>query len=391
MQGSWKLGSIGGISIYLHYTWLLAFFLIVGSLALGYFPMSGESAGSVTYWVLGAVAAILLFASVLVHELGHSFVARSRGLRVDNITLFIFGGVSNITREPRTARDEFLISVVGPVISLALAAFFWAIGQVLAPGSAVSAIARYLASANLLLGLFNIVPAFPLDGGRVFRSIVWAITGDMVRSTQVASYTGQLIAFALIGWGVLQALSGDVFGGLWTGFIGWFLNSGAEASRQQASAENILARVPVTSVMDASPETVSQELSANQFVLEHVLGHHQRALPVVDGGRLVGIMSITDARHLDQGAWPTTKVGEVMTHVPLKTLGPEATVADAMNLMIDNGLHQVPIIERGALVGMVSRAHVMQALQSGVGPVAQRRSAHAEVVSANPKTAASHG
>jgi len=390
MQGSWKLGSIGGISIYLHYTWLLAFFLIVWSLALGYFPMSGEATGSVTYWVLGAVAAILLFASVLVHELGHSFVARALGLRVDNITLFIFGGVSNITREPRTARDEFLISVVGPVISLVLAALFWAIGQVLAPGSAVSAIARYLASANLLLGLFNIVPAFPLDGGRVFRSIVWAVTGDMVRSTQIASYTGQLIAFALIGWGVLQALGGDVFGGLWTGFIGWFLNSGAEASRQQASAENILARVPVTSVMDAAPETVSPALAVTDFVVEHVLGHHQRALPVIDDGQLVGIVSITDARHLGQDAWPTTKVGDVMTRVPLKTLGADATVADAMHLMIDNGLHQVPLVDSGVLVGMVSRAHVMKALQSGVGPVGQPGAAQAEVVSAKRETAASH-
>jgi Zn-dependent protease len=385
------LGSIGGISIYLHYTWLLAFFLIVWSLAMGYFPMSSEPAGSVTYWVLGAVAAVLLFASVLVHELGHSFVARARGLRVDNITLFIFGGVSNITREPRTARDEFLISVVGPLISLVLAALFWLIGRFLTPGSPVGAVATYLASANLLLGLFNIVPAFPLDGGRVFRSIVWAVTGDMLRATQVASYIGQLIAWVLIGWGVLQAIGGDVFGGLWTGFIGWFLNSGAETSRQQASAESILARVPVTSVMDAAPERLSPALTVNDFVLEHVIGHHQRALPVVEDGRVVGIMSVTDAKHLDQSAWPTSTVGDVMTRMPLKTLGPDANVADALQLMVDSGVHQVPIVDNDALVGMVSRADVMRALQSGLGVVGERGSARTEVISANPKTAASHG
>ena len=234
------------------------------------------SAGSVTYWVLGVVAALLLFASVVVHELGHSLVARSRGLRVDNITLFIFGGVSNIAREPATARDEFLISVVGPLTSLVLAGLFWSIGVLLPPESAASAVAGYLAYANLLLGLFNIVPGFPLDGGRVLRSIVWGVTGDMLRATQVASYVGQAVAFVLIGWGVLQALSGDVFGGIWIGFIGWFLNSGAEASRQHATAESALAKVPVTSLMDASPEHLSPELTVSNFVLEHAMRRGQQ-------------------------------------------------------------------------------------------------------------------
>jgi Zn-dependent protease/CBS domain-containing protein len=350
MQGSFKLGTLAGIDIRLHYTWLLAFFLIAWSLALGYFPMSGLSAGSVTYWVLGVVAALLLFASVLVHELGHSLVARSRGLRVDNITLFIFGGVSSITREPATARDEFLISAVGPLISLVLAGLFWSIGLLLPPDSAASAVAGYVAYANLLLGLFNFVPGFPLDGGRVLRSIVWGATGNMLRATQVASYVGQAVAFVLIGWGVLQALGGDVFGGLWTGFIGWFLNSGAEASRQQATVETTFARVPVTSVMDSSPEHLSPELTVSDFVLEYALRRGQRALPVVDHGQLVGIMSLTDAKHLNQAAWPTTRVGEVMTHIPLKTLGPDANLAEALQLMVENGVHQLPIVQNGALV-----------------------------------------
>ena len=390
MQGSFKLATLAGIDIRLHYTWLLAFFLIAWSLALGYFPMSGQEQGPVTYWVLGVAAALLLFASVLVHELGHSLVAGSRGLRVDNITLFIFGGVSNITREATTAKDEFLIAVVGPLTSLVLAGLFWSIGLLLPPASAASALAGYLAYTNLLLGVFNIVPGFPLDGGRVLRSIVWGATGDMSRATQIASYVGQAVAFVLIGWGVLRVLSGDVFGGLWTAFIGWFLNNGAEASRQEATVESALARVPVSSVMDGSPEHVSPELTVSDFVLEHALRRGQRAMPVVDDGQLVGIMSITDAKHLDQQAWATTRIGNVMTHTPLKTLGPDANLAAALQLMVENEIHQVPIVQDRMLVGMVTRADVMRYMQSGVGPP-ERSSAQPQAIAARPNAAPSHG
>ena len=249
-QGSFKLGTIDGIDIRIHYTWLLAYLLIAWSLAMGYFPMSGESASSVTYWALGAVAALLLFVSVLLHELAHSLVARARGLRVDSITLFIFGGVSTISGEARTARDEFLIAVVGPLTSLALAGLFWAIENVLPAETATGAIAGYLASANLLLGLFNLVPGFPLDGGRVLRSIIWAVTGDMVRATRIASYVGQAVAVVLIAWGAVSALRGDVFGGLWIGFIGWFLNSGAQEARRQVLEEDARTRMAAPTTAD---------------------------------------------------------------------------------------------------------------------------------------------
>ena len=253
MQGSFKLVTLAGIDIRLHYTWLLAFVLIAWSLAAGYFPMSGEASGSIGYLLLGAITAALLFASVLVHELGHSLVARARGLQVDNITLFIFGGVSNITREPSSARDEFLISVVGPLFSLVLAGVFYVVGRALPLDSAPGSVARYLASANLLLGVFNILPAFPLDGGRVLRSSVWVVTGSMRRATQLASYIGQTAAFLLIGWGVLQVLTGDVFGGTWIGFIGWFLNTGAEGARHQATLDKALERDSSAATRQAAP------------------------------------------------------------------------------------------------------------------------------------------
>ena len=365
MQGSFKVGTLAGIQIRVHYTWIFAVGLIAWSLAQGYFPMTNARLSPGTDLALGVAAALLLFGSVLVHELGHSIVARARGLRVENITLFIFGGVSSIAQEAATARDEFLVAVVGPLTSAVLAALFWVLGQVAPPASAMAALANYLAFTNLLLGVFNILPGFPLDGGRVLRSIVWAVTGDPLRATRVASYVGQALAFLMIWWGVVRVLNGDLFGGLWIGFIGWFLNTGAESSRREVAAHGQLDGVSVSSVMDASPASAGPGLSVQEFVMEYVLRRGQRALPVVDAGRLVGIVSITDAKHLSQEAWATTPVSEVMTRLPLKTLPPEVDLAAALEMMVESQVHQLPIVQDGALVGMVTRGDVMRFLQLG--------------------------
>ena len=303
MQGSFKVGTVAGIEVRVHSSWLVAFLLIAWSLAVGYFPNANAALSRGTDWVLGIVGALLLFASVLVHELGHSVVARARGLRVENITLFIFGGVSSIAREATTAKDEFLVAVVGPLISLLLAAVFWFIAQFVPPESATGALATYLAFANFGLGVFNLLPGFPLDGGRVLRSIIWATTGDMGRATRIASYVGQAFAFAIIAWGAVRVFDGDVVGGLWIAFTGWFLNTGAEASREQASPRGAL--------------------------------------------------------HGGQQRWPTTPVGEVMTRTPLKTLTPESDLSAALELMVNAGVHQLPVVQNGVLVGMLSRADIM--------------------------------
>jgi Zn-dependent protease len=231
-NGSLKLGMLAGIEIRIHYTWLFAFVLIAWSLGQGYFAPTAPGQGARAYWLLGLVSALLLFSSVLVHELAHSLVAESLGLHVRDITLFLFGGVSSITREASSARDEFLVAVVGPLTSLALAGAFWVLSHVLPPSSDGAAVATYLAFANLLLAAFNIAPGFPLDGGRVLRAIIWGVTGNMGRATRIASYVGQAFAILLIAWGVVQLLGGNLSGGIWIAFIGWFLNSGAQAARE---------------------------------------------------------------------------------------------------------------------------------------------------------------
>jgi Zn-dependent protease/predicted transcriptional regulator len=364
MESSFKLGRIGGIEIGIHYTWLFAFFLVAWSLAGGFFPANYPGWGASTYWVVGIVTALALFASVLVHELSHSFVALARGHGVHSITLFIFGGVSNLKSEAEDPKDEFLISIVGPLTSFALAALFWLLVQALALGdSPLGAILGYLALINVMLGLFNLLPGFPLDGGRVLRSIIWAASGSLRRATEIASYVGQGFGFLLIFWGVSQVLGGNFLNGLWIGFIGWFLNSAAEATRQQQVLQEGLRGARVAELMNPEPPIASPTMSVQEFVFDHVVRHGQRALLVVDEGRLVGIVSITDAKELPQAAWPTTAVGAIMTPAPLKTVSPDADVNGALQLLVEGSLNQVPVVRDGQLVGLLSRIDIMRFLQ----------------------------
>jgi CBS domain-containing protein len=295
-----------------------------------------------------------------------------RGIRVDSITLFIFGGISNLASEPTAPGDEFFISVVGPVSSLVLAAIFWVVALALPQPGVAGAVAGYLAVVNLLLGVFNLIPGFPLDGGRVFRSLVWGVTGNLRRATLVASYTGQGFGWLLILWGLLRLLGGDIFGGLWIAFIGWFLNGAAESARQDQSLDESLRGVPVSKLMDVSPGEATTNMSVQDFVFQDVLYTGHRAVPVVSNGRLVGIVSMTDARRLPGEAWPTSTVQQVMTRAPLVTISPDADLAAAIRVMGQKGLHQLPVVEdgdgegadeAGHLRGMISREDVVRFLQ----------------------------
>jgi CBS domain-containing protein len=216
---------------------------------------------------------------------------------------------------------------------------------------------------NLILGLFNLVPGFPLDGGRVLRSIVWATTGSLRRATQVASYVGQGFGFLLIFWGVARLLGGDVFGGLWTAFIGWFLNNGAESTRQQQVLTEELRGIGVAQVMDPQPAIASPSMTVHEFVFDHVVRRGQRALLVADAGQLLGIVTITDAKELPQELWGATAVRRIMTSVPLKTVALDADLATALQLMVEDTLNQVPVVQGDRTVGLLRREDVLRYLQ----------------------------
>jgi Zn-dependent protease/predicted transcriptional regulator len=364
MESSFKIGRIAGIQIGIHYTWLFAFFLVAWSLAQGFFPANYPGWTEATYWIVGAVTALLLFVSVLIHELSHSFVAKARGIGVDSITLFIFGGVSNLKTESEESRDEFLISVVGPLTSFALAGLAWLGDRALAPGnSPLGATLSYLAMINLMLGIFNLIPGFPLDGGRVLRSIIWGVTGSMRRATEVASFVGQGFGFLLILWGVSQIFGGSFLNGLWIAFIGWFLNNAAEATRRSVVARESLRGVRVAALMDPEPPIVDPRLNVQDFVFEYVLRRGQRAALLTEDGRLLGIASISDAKKVPQEEWAATPIGRIMTPAPLRTIAPKTELSQALGLLVDGELNQLPVVQDSRLVGMLSRADVLRFLQ----------------------------
>lgn len=367
MQNSFTLGRIAGIPVGVHYTWFFVAALLTWSLAQGYFPALYPGWSATAYWVAGIVAALLLFASVLTHEFGHSLVAKARGVRVERITLFIFGGVAQMKQEAERPGDDFVIGIAGPVTSFVLAALFW-VGSLAFPAPAVAgAVFGYLAFINLLLGAFNLVPGFPLDGGRVLRSIIWGATGSLRRATQVASYVGQGVGFLMLAWGAVRLLSGDTFGGLWTAMIGLFINNAAGTARQTQETLEQLKGIQVAEVMNIHPAIVRPETTLQELIYVYVLRNGKRAVLVVDDHLLLGLVSVSDVKEVPQEAWPTTTVSEVMTRVPLKMVRPNAGLDAVMQLLVDGDVNQLPVVEGGKVLGMISRGDILRVLQMREG------------------------
>ncbi len=363
MRNSLTLGRIAGIEIGVHFSWLLIAGLVTWSLAGGHFPSRYPGWDRAAYWTAGGAAALAFFGSVLIHELAHSLVALWRGLPVRSITLFLFGGVSGLKREPETPVDELLIAAAGPAMSFLLAGGFWAATQLLPDGTPAHAVLGYLAFTNLVLGGFNLLPGFPLDGGRVLRAVVWGATHSMRRGTQIASYAGQGIGLLLVLAGITQLMGGAVLNGLWTAVIGHFLSGAAGSARQQQALHEALRGLRAADVMQADSPVATAVMPLDEFLYLHVLRQGRRALPVVDDGRLIGIVSVTDAKEVPQPAWAHTTVGEVMTRAPLTTVAPDAGLDRALGLLAEHSLNQLPVVDGAHLVGMLTRADVLRVLQ----------------------------
>ena len=365
MRSSFRLGRILGIEIRIHISWLLIFAFLTWSLAAGYFPSLLPNAPTAEYWALGAISSIALFASVLAHEIGHSFVARRNGIPVKDITLFIFGGASNITKEAETAGAEFRMAFTGPVVSFVLGAIFLAVYYA-AGGSgsktAFSAAMLYLGQINFVLGAFNLLPGFPLDGGRVFRSIVWSINHDALKATRIAATTGQVIAYIFIFGGIALAFVNGI-SGLWLAFIGWFLASAASASLQQSVLMETLKGVKVKEITRSGIKTGEPSLTIEQ-ALSVMLDSHQRALPVMDNGQMLGLVSMTDIKRTSRDNWPVETIDRIMTPVAsVKTIAPDDDLTKAVELMQSEGFNQLPVMSGSQLRGLVSRSDLLNYIQ----------------------------
>lgn len=364
MKGSLRLGRIAGIEIGVHYSWIFIFVLIAWSLAKGFFPQSYPGWTQAAYWATGFAASALLFVSVLLHELAHSLVAKARNLPVRSITLFIFGGVSNLEEEPRQARVEFVMAIAGPLTSLALAGIFWganqAIGLQYTPAKAIT---HYLWLINLILAGFNLLPAFPLDGGRVFRSIIWKATGNLDKATSVAANVGRVFGWALIAYGVFLLLTGQFLNGLWIALIGWFLSSAADSSLRETSLREHLTGTLVRDVMTPSPRTISPYASVDELVRGIFRQEHRRAVPVAKDNQLVGIVTVTDVKELPQEEWSRTPVEKIMSRAPLYSVALDDDLSTAMKMIAGHDINQVLVLKDGQLMGILSRADIINYLQ----------------------------
>jgi Zn-dependent protease/CBS domain-containing protein len=368
LNHSLKLGRIRGIEIAVHWSWLIIFVLFTWSLALFFFPPLFPNWSVATYWIVGAISTVLLFASVLLHELSHSLVAEAEGIPVTSITLFVFGGVSNIQSEPRTARDEFLMAVAGPASSIVIGVVCYGLMLALDRIAPETVLAVLLAMAiyNIILGVFNLIPGFPLDGGRVFRSIVWAITGNLWRATTVATIVGQVFAYLFIFVGLFLAISGSLLSGIWLVFIGWFLNNAAAASRQQAELELLLRGVRVGSVMTPNPPAVLAHTTLADFVEQYVLARNARAVPVVSDvdGRILGLVTLQEVRTVPRDEWSRTTVEQVMVPTErLKVATRDEPLVEALRDLSSEDLNQLPVVDRGRLVGLLTRSDVIRYLR----------------------------
>jgi len=370
MRSNIKLGRISGIEIGLHYSWFIIAILIVFSLG-EHFRQVNPNWGTSQIWITALFTAVLFFVSLLLHELSHSLVAQARGLKVKAITLFALGGVSQIQDDATDAKTEFWVAIAGPIASLIIGFGCLAIAVGLGwrrpaePRTAVTAILVWLGYINVVLGLFNLIPGFPLDGGRVLRAIVWAITKNADRSTRIAARIGQVVAFLFIVDGIWQFFSGAGFGGLWIAFIGWFLMDAAKASYGQAEITAAFQGMRVSEVMSRDCLTVDRAMNLQEFVDTSLLRTGQRCYAVQEQGRLVGLITPRDVGAIPRERWDMTTVRDAMRPLEkLHIITPDTQVLDALKLMAGNDVNQLPVVANGTLRGVVSRSQLMRLLQA---------------------------
>jgi Zn-dependent protease/CBS domain-containing protein len=354
-----RVGSIGGVEISLDYSWFILFFLILGTFAGVVFPAHAPGIDRIGYLVMGTVGAALFFISLLLHELAHSFMAIRRGIGVEGITLFIFGGMARTERDASSPGDEFIIAVVGPLASFALAALFYTIAAAGAAAGApleVTVVAEYLGFLNLLLAIFNLFPGFPLDGGRLLRAFLWKVTGSMRRATEIASTAGRALGWGLIGLGLFSLLvGGALIGGLWLVFIGWFLGHAARSSYQQILLQEMLSPLTARQAMTPDPETVPPDLTVQELVHDFFLRRPYNSFPVTQDGVPVGLVTLSQVKELDRSRWSDTMVADVMT--PLQeviVVTPDTGMIQVLEKMQRSQARRILVALDWQLIGIIS-------------------------------------
>lgn len=369
MRSHIKLGRVFGIEIGIHYSWLIIAWLITFSLAERFRSLNRDWSPSVI-WGTAVITAFLFFVSLLAHELAHSLVALAHKLPVKRITLFALGGVSVIEKEAADAKTEFLIAIVGPITSAVIGGALLWVGKALGgnfdgPQTPGIAVLFWLGTINLTLAAFNMLPAFPLDGGRVLRAVIWGITGSMERATRIAARAGQVIAVIFIGTGIYQFFRGAGLGGLWIAFIGWFLLQAASANYQEVELKHALAGVRAGDLMSRDCAQVPGPTSVQDFVDEFLLRTGRRCFFVTVQDRIAGLITPHDVRTLDRSLWPVTPVQQIMKPLDkVRSVTPETSAMEALELMAREDLNQLPVVSDHRVEGLLSRGNILEALRS---------------------------
>ncbi|MEP6469609.1 MAG: site-2 protease family protein [Chloroflexota bacterium] len=366
-RGSFSIGSVAGIRVRLHPTWLIIAALFTYWLAAGDLPERFPGWPAVAYAAVGAGVAMLFFASVLAHEVSHALVARRFGIEVRDITLFIFGGAATLEGDAKTPGQEALIALAGPFCSLVLGAALLG-GSLLIDQRHVGEIAGWLGVINFSLALFNLIPAFPMDGGRVLRAVLWRVRGDQFAATRGAAAVGRLFGYALIAVGAWWAFSGEPngidFNGVWLAFIGWFISNAAGATVTQMGVQRSLAGVRVRDVMEPTPASVSPNETVADLVNERLVRGESRSFLVKhDDGGLAGIVTLSDVRQVARDDWPTARVTDIMTRYnDLAVVRPDDELSKALELLQEREVNQLPVVEEDArtVIGLLTRAGILR-------------------------------
>jgi Zn-dependent protease/CBS domain-containing protein len=370
MNDAFRIGRIAGIDIRIHWSWFAIFFLLIWWLAEGFYGREYKDWSTAQAWTASVISTLFFFSSVLVHELSHSLVAKRLGLPVTSITLFIFGGVSSLGAEPASAGDEFKVAIVGPATSFGLGALFGLIALAAylsgAGNSPVGAITQYLAVINVAVGIFNMLPGFPLDGGRVLRSALWARADNMIKATRWATMGSTAISFGLMALGILITLTvkGAVISGVWLIVIGWFLRNAAESSYQQLALRNALEGIKVQQMVNRTFHGAPPDIPLTQLVNEYMVFHSQRAVPIIAGEELLGLVSMGDLKRVPAEEWASTSAFRAMTPFErLFVVQPQEDLARALEIMAGNDVHQVPVMDGRVFLGFVTRADLLRLVQ----------------------------
>ena len=369
MRSDFPIGRLFGVQIALHVSWFAIAFLLMFSLAQRFQELhSTWSAAAV--WTTAAATAIFFFVTLVLHELSHALVARSRGLPVRSITLFALGGVAEIEEEAADPSTEFWMGIAGPLVSLGIGAGCLALAHGLGwviltePGTPALAALVWLGYINLSLAVFNMIPAFPMDGGRILRAALWRLSGDVARSTRAAARVGQVVAVGFMLLGLGQFLSGAGFGGLWIGFIGWFLLSAAGSSYGQAALKESLRGIRVGEVMRRDYLLVDGHTNLEEFVNRFLLRMGSRCFMVTRKGLVVGLITLRDVKAVPRARWPYTTIDDAMQPLERVTsVSPQALLNESLELMGRDDVHQLPVLEEGRLLGVISRGEVLQLLK----------------------------